>query len=207
MIDGHAAFDRRDRTPIQPAVGGDQLEQLAVALDGRMNLVEQLEKTQRLACSQLRDRPLLALSNPCLEISQTLLVIVEANVERRAVRRRDIASRREIRRLGGIVPVRQQPVADVEWRRGTRHRRRTRDSQQTVILDLRAILGARTIDLHARMIRRIGQSNRPGMLAHMSNWRKPQLVGFLQEQVELPQFVPDVLDHPDRIRRRGRTGF
>src|SRR5690606_13431343 len=47
----------------------------------------------------------------------------------------------------------------------------------------------------ARMIRRVGQPNRPGMLAHMPDRRKPQLIGFLQEQVELPKFVPNVLDH------------
>jgi hypothetical protein len=52
------------------------------------------------------------------------------------------------------------------------------------------------------MVGRIGQSNRPGMLAHMSDWRKPQLVGFLQERVELPEFVPNVLDHLDSIRAR-----
>lgn len=56
------------------------------------------------------------------------------------------------------------------------------------------------MDLHAWVFRRIGQSNRPGMLAQMSNWRKPQLVGFLQEQIELPDFVPDVFNHLRSIR-------
>ena len=56
------------------------------------------------------------------------------------------------------------------------------------------------MDLHARMVWRVGQSNRSWMLAQMSNWRKPQLVGFLQKQVELPDFVPDVFDHLNSIR-------
>ena len=59
---------------------------------------------------------------------------------------------------------------------------------------------AGSMDLHARVIRRIGQSNRSRVLAQMSNWRKPQLVGFLQEEVELPDFMPDVFDHLNSIR-------
>ena len=47
-------------------------------------------------------------------------IVVETDVERRTVGRRDVASCGEIRRIGGIVPIGQQPVGDVVWRRRTR---------------------------------------------------------------------------------------
>ncbi len=108
MVDRNHAFDGGLGAPAQAPIRGDELELLAtVALDRRVDLVEQLEELQRLPRGHFFRRPCVALRGPRLEVRDPLRVVVESNGERRPVGACRISLLREVRRARRVVPVRQ----------------------------------------------------------------------------------------------------
>ncbi len=111
MIDRHRPFDRRLGTPAEAPIGRNELELLpAVALDRRVNLVEQFEELQGLARGKLLCRPAFALSGPFFESRHSLRVVVESNGQCRGILASGVALLHVVGRAGRIFPVRQEPV-------------------------------------------------------------------------------------------------
>ncbi len=161
-----------------------------------MNLIEELEELQRLSCGDFLRGPPIALGRPGLEVRDSLRVVIEPDDERRSVGARGVSLLREIGGLRGIVPVGQQPLAEARrWRR-TSDGARSANAQQAIVRAIGHFAAPWPRDLHARVIRRIGEPQHPRMLTQRSDRRKTKLIGFLEKEIELPNLLPDVIIHP-----------
>jgi hypothetical protein len=79
VVYGDRTVDAGSGLPEQVAVGGEEFEFFSVLLDKGIDVVEDPEKSHRLACGELRCGPCPALFSPGSEVSTSFAVVVEAN--------------------------------------------------------------------------------------------------------------------------------